>query len=204
MTWNALGIEGAWVIKPRVFEDSRGSFREGFRASEFAQVVGHPFHLAQMNISESKAGVLRGIHFAVLPESQAKYVTCVKGSVIDYVIDIRVGSPTFGQWEAVQLDSSVPMSVYLSEGLGHAFMALEDDSTVAYLCSTPFTPSREFGISPFDPELAVQWPTVNAQGLALEPVLSEKDADAPTLAQAAQMGLLPNYQEVVDFRTSLR
>lgn len=204
MTWNALGIEGAWAIKPQVHADLRGSFREGFRASEFAQAVGHPFHLAQMNISESKAGVLRGIHFAILPLSQAKYVTCVKGSVVDYVIDIRVGSPTFGQWEAVELDSADPASVYLSEGLGHAFMSLEDDSTVAYLCSEPYTPSREFGISPFDPELAVQWPSTNAKGVPLEPLLSEKDAEAPTLAQAAEMGLLPDYQELLDFRASLR
>lgn len=204
MEWNELGIEGSWAVVPKVYGDERGSFREAFRADEFAEVVGHPFHLQQMNISVSKAGVVRGIHFAVLPESQAKFVTCVRGAVIDVVVDIRLGSPTFGKWEMVELDSRDPKAVYLSEGLGHAFISLEDDSTVAYLCSTTYHPEREFGVAPFDPALGIEWPTQDREGNPLVPILSGKDMQAPNVAEAAETGILPVYDEMVEFRKSLR
>ena len=100
-------------------------------------MTGHAFDMRQANCSVSAAGVLRGLHFAQLPPSQAKYVTCVKGSVFDVVVDIRVGSPTYGRWDSVLLDDVDRRSVYLSEGLAHGFLALQDDSTVMYLCSAP-------------------------------------------------------------------
>src|SRR5690606_18710753 len=99
--------------------------------------------LRQANCSVSSARVLRGLHFARVPPSQAKYVTCVRGSVFDVVVDIRVGSPTFGRWDAVRLDDRDRRTIYISEGLGHAFLALEDDSTVMYLCSAQYDPQRE-------------------------------------------------------------
>ena len=131
-------------------------------------------------------------------------MTCVRGAVIDVVVDIRLGSPTFGKWEMVELDSRDPKAVYLSEGLGHAFISLEDDSTVAYLCSTTYHPEREFGVAPFDPALGIEWPTQDREGNPLVPILSGKDMQAPNVAEAAETGILPVYEEMVEFRKSLR
>jgi dTDP-4-dehydrorhamnose 3,5-epimerase len=100
-----------------------------------------------------------------------------------------VGSPTFGQWEAVRLDDAARAALFLAEGLGHAFMALTDDATVMYLCSEGYAPHREHGIHPLDPALGIDWPRDAG------PLLSEKDAQAPTLERAAALGLLPDYQE---------
>jgi len=141
-----------------------------------------------MNISVSKAGTVRGVHFADVPPGQAKYVQCLAGSVLDIVVDIRVGSPTFGQWEAVELDDSARRALYISEGLGHAFCALSDSATVGYLCSEPYAPDREHGVHPLDPALGLPWPEPD------QSLLSPKDAAAPTLSQAADQGLLPDYQ----------
>ncbi|WP_340384305.1 dTDP-4-dehydrorhamnose 3,5-epimerase [Streptomyces sp. SS7] len=193
----ALGIEGAWVDTPRVFADDRGRFHEWFRSEDFRAAVGHPFTFEQANCSRSVRGTLRGVHAAAVPPGQAKYVTCVGGAVLDVVVDIRVGSPTFGKWEAVRLDDTTHRCVYLSEGLGHAFMALEDRSTVVYLCSRGYAPDREFGIDPLDPALAIAWPD------DVTPVLSAKDAAAPTLAEAERQGLLPSFEECVAFRGRL-
>src|SRR5687768_322282 len=135
MSIEELGIEGAWVFRPRVFPDARGGFHEWFKAPAAAAQLGHRFVLEQANCSVSSAGTLRGVHFADVPPSQAKYVKCVRGAILDVIVDIRVGSPTYRQWRAVRLDDETHASVYLAEGLGHAFMALTDDATVVYLCS---------------------------------------------------------------------
>lgn len=198
-----LGIEGAWVVTPRVHEDGRGAFLEWFRADRFEEAAGHRFDLQQANCSVSSAGTVRGIHFAELPPSQAKYVTCLSGAVLDVVVDVRVGSPTFGEWEAVELDDVARRAVYLSEGLGHAFMALADNAVVAYLCSAPYAPGREHAVHPLDPEVGIVWPVVGRDGGALEPLLSGKDAAAPSLAEALERGLLPDYGEVQAFRRGL-
>jgi dTDP-4-dehydrorhamnose 3,5-epimerase len=199
-----LSIAGAFEVTPRVHGDDRGSFLEWFRADRFAEATGHPFTLAQANASVSAAGTVRGIHFAQLPPSQAKWVTCLHGAVVDVVVDIRVGSPTFGTWEAVALDDEDRRAVYLSEGLGHAFMALEDHSVVSYLCSAPYAPGREHGVHPMDPGIGISWPMTTRGGAPLEPLLSDKDAKAPTLDEAHRSGLLPSYAEVQDFVGSLR
>ncbi|MET9457353.1 dTDP-4-dehydrorhamnose 3,5-epimerase [Streptomyces canus] len=192
-----LSIEGAWVHEPSLFPDERGSFHEWFRGADFRSSTGHDLSLAQANCSVSRRGTLRGVHFADVPPSQAKYVKCVRGAVLDAVVDIRVGSPTYGQWELVRLDDETHASVYLSEGLGHAFLALTDDATVVYLCSEGYAPGREHGIHPLDPELGIEWPA------DVEPLLSDKDAAAPTLAEAAAQGLLPRYEDCVAYRSQL-
>lgn len=197
MGWNPLPIEGAWQVKPETFADARGSFRELFTQTEFEAATGHPFHLAQANTSISRAGVVRGIHFAPTWPSQAKYVTCLRGAIIDYVVDLRVGSPTFGKFTSVTLEANEPGGVYISEGLGHAFIALADDTTVTYLCSTVYAPQREFGIVPTDPQIGIDWPKWTQAGEKLEMILSEKDAAAPTLAAAREQGLLPDYAEFI-------
>jgi len=181
-----LTIEGAYEITPVQHGDDRGTFLEWYRFDKLAEVVGHPLDLAQANLSASAREVVRGIHFADVPPGQAKYVTCVSGSILDVIVDIRVGSPTFGAWEAVPLDDRERRAVYLAEGLGHAFCALTEGATVTYLCSSVYRPGHEHGINPLDPALDIAWPVA-------EPQLSTKDAAAPTLAEALDAGLLPDY-----------
>jgi dTDP-4-dehydrorhamnose 3,5-epimerase len=199
-----LTVPGAWEITPKQFGDPRGVFLEWFKSEAFAEAVGHPLDLQQANCSVSAAGVLRGIHFADVPPGQAKYVTCAKGAVLDVAVDIRVGSPTFGQWDTVLLDDVDRRAIYLSEGLGHAFLSLEDDSTVLYLCSTGYSPGREHGIHPLDPEVGIVWPTTGRDGRPLEPQLSDKDLVAPTLSEAREQGLLPTLEAVEAYVASLR
>lgn len=153
-----LDIAGAFVVTPRQFPDARGVFMEGFRGDKLAEHVGHRLDVIQTNISVSSKGAVRGIHYADVPPSQAKYVTAVSGSFADYVIDIRVGSPTFGTWCSVDLDTENRRAVYLSEGLGHCLVSREDDSTAVYLCSTSYNPEREHGINPLDADLALIFP----------------------------------------------
>ncbi|WP_406199558.1 dTDP-4-dehydrorhamnose 3,5-epimerase [Kitasatospora sp. NBC_01560] len=196
MKFNELSIEGAWEITPQLHGDARGLFTEWFRFDKLAEVVGHPLRLAQANLSVSSRGVVRGIHFADVPPGQAKYVTCVRGAVLDVIVDLRVGSPTFGRWEGVRLDETERKAVYISEGLGHGFCALSDDATLSYLCSETFNPTGEHGVHPLDPDLGIEWP-------ADAPQLSAKDTAAPTLAEALAGGLLPDYQQVKAFTAGL-
>ncbi|GAA0402262.1 dTDP-4-dehydrorhamnose 3,5-epimerase [Streptomyces luteireticuli] len=193
-----LSIEGAWLRTPTLFPDDRGTFHEAFRAEEFTRHLGRPLDLAQMNVSVSRRGVVRGVHFADVPPGQAKYVTCPRGAVLDVVVDVRTGSPTYGSWEAVELDERNHHALFLAEGLGHAFVALTDDATVTYLCSQGYAPGREHGVHPFDPALAVAWPD------GIVPVLSPKDAAAPTLREAEEAGILPSYEECVAYATGGR
>lgn len=182
-----LPIAGAWVFEPTVFPDRRGVFAAPFQGAAFREALGFDLTVAQTNHSVSGRGVIRGVHFADVPPGQAKYVYCPRGALLDVVVDVRVGSPTFGAYEAVELDDRSCRAVYLAEGLGHAFVALEDDTVMAYLCSTPYNPAAEHTVSPLDPALGLPWPS------EVEPVLSEKDAVAPTLAQAAASGVLADY-----------
>lgn len=196
MTARELRIPGAWEITPALHADGRGLFFEWFTDPAFTAMTGHHFDLAQANCSVSAAGVLRGVHFSELPPSQAKYVTCVRGAVYDVVVDIRVGSPTFGQWDAVLLDDRERRSAYLSEGLGHAFLALEDDSTVMYLCSAGYAPQREHTI--LATSLGIDWPEDHPLNL------SERDAAAPTLDEVQAAGLLPSWADTQAFVEGLR
>ncbi|MBN3457023.1 dTDP-4-dehydrorhamnose 3,5-epimerase [Mycolicibacterium sp.] len=196
MTARELSVPGAWEITPRLHTDDRGYLFEWFTQAGFEAFAGHRFELRQANCSVSAAGVLRGLHFAELPPSQAKYVTCVRGAVFDVVVDIRVGSPTFGQWDSVLLDDRSHRSVYLSEGLAHGFLALEDDSTVMYLCSAGYAPNREHTI--LATSLGIDWPAEHPI------ILSERDAAAQTLEEARAAGLLPTWEDTRAFVDDLR
>lgn len=204
MQYRELKVPGAWEIIPKQIGDARGVFLEWFKNEAFAMAIGHAFDLQQVNCSVSAAGVLRGIHFADVPPGQAKYVACAKGAVLDVAVDIRVGSPTFGAWDSVVLDDVDRRAIYLSEGLGHAFLSLEVDSTVLYLCSTPYAPGREHGINPLDPEIGIVWPTTVRDGHEMAPNLSEKDLAAPNLSDAARMGLLPTASSVAAHLRAVR
>ncbi|ONI84323.1 dTDP-4-dehydrorhamnose 3,5-epimerase [Actinosynnema sp. ALI-1.44] len=192
-----LSIAGVFEFAPRSFEDSRGLFAAPFQGDVFAEAVGHPMRLGQTNHSVSSRGVIRGIHFADTPPGQAKYVYCPRGAMLDVVVDIRVGSPTFGQWDSVLLDAKDFRALYVPEGIGHGFVALEDDTAMSYLCSTGYNPGAEHGITPLDEALKLPWPT------DVEPILSDKDIKAPTLAEAMTAGLLPTYDACVAHYRSL-
>lgn len=181
-----LAIAGSWSVENQVHGDHRGEFVEWFKAPAFEEATGRNFALAQANISRSARGTLRGVHFADVPPGQAKYITCAVGSIIDYVVDIRVGSPTFGQWESIELTAQSRDAVFLEEGLGHAFLALEDDTVVTYLVTDVYRPDREHGINPLDSALGLTFPILLAD---IE--LSEKDREAPGLQEALDAGLLP-------------
>ena len=198
-----LSVPGAFEFTPVQHADSRGVFLEWFREDVFTEATGHPLHLAQANCSVSTAGTLRGIHFAELPPSQAKFVTCASGAAFDVAVDLRVGSTTYGEWDAVLLDEQDRRVVYLPEGLGHAFLALADHTVVSYLCSTPYAPGREHAIHPFDTDIAIQWPTEDRHGTPVSPLLSPKDDAAPSLAQVHEAGLLATYDEALAFARSL-
>ena len=198
MEVRALAVPGAWEFTPRQYPDDRGVFLEWFRADVVNRTIGHTFEIAQSNQSVSRRGSVRGIHYADVPPSQAKYVYCPRGAVLDVIVDIRAGSPTFGVVDHVRLDDVDRRAVYLSEGLGHAFVALTDDATVTYLCSTGYAPDREHGVSPLDPALGIAWPT------DIELLLSDKDRTAPSLAEAAERGTLPTYAECLAYYSSLQ
>lgn len=191
MKLTPLSIEGAWRVIPQQHADERGMFAEWYRFDHLAAAVGHPLHLAQANLSVSRRGVVRGIHFSDVPPGQAKYITCIRGEVYDVVVDLRVGSATLGHWEAVRLDEAERAALYLPEGVGHGFCALSDEATVVYLCSSTYDPARERAVHPFDPDLAVQWPVVDAQ-------LSERDANAPGYRELREQGLLPALGKSAD------
>ncbi len=193
-----LDIPDAFEITPVQHEDDRGVFLEWYRFDDLEEAVGHPFTLRQANISVSRKGVVRGIHFAEIPLGQAKYVTVTSGAVLDFVIDIRVGSPTFGMWDSVLLDTRDRRAVYVAEGLGHLALSLTDDATFTYLVSDIYQPQREHGINPLDPEVGLVFPND-----APELVLSSKDTDAPGLLEAQELGILPSWDQAKAFYRSL-
>jgi dTDP-4-dehydrorhamnose 3,5-epimerase len=192
MSFTPLKIEGSWVFTPKKFPDERGSFHEVFKLPLLSETLGFGFDVKQVNQSVSKAGVIRGIHWADVPPGQAKYVFCPKGAIWDIVVDIRVGSLTFGSWDAAELTAENGRSVLIREGLGHVFLSLEDDTVVNYLCSEPFSPSTEHGINPLDTDLAIPFGSM-ISGANFE--VSPKDEEAPSLQQAKAANLLPVYKK---------
>jgi dTDP-4-dehydrorhamnose 3,5-epimerase len=196
MKTTPLSIDGSWKIEFQRFDDNRGYFYESFKAEDFKTHIGRNFKIKQTNTSSSSKGSVRGIHFAMVPPSQAKLVQCQRGSIRDYVIDIRVGSPTFGKFEVVELGENSASAVFIEEGLAHAFVALENHTVVTYYVSEKYNPEREKGINPFDKTLNVKWPD-------LELILSEKDKQAISLDESKAQGLLPNYDECKKFIKSI-
>jgi dTDP-4-dehydrorhamnose 3,5-epimerase len=194
-----LSVPDSYEITPIQRADERGVFLEWYRFDHLAEAVGHPLSLRQANTSVSKRGVVRGIHFADIPLGQAKYVTVTHGAVLDYVVDIRVGSPTFGQWDSVRLDDVDRRAIYIAEGLGHAFVALTEGATVSYLVSDTYNASKEHGIDPLDETVGLIFPAE-----AGELLLSPKDTEAPSLDEAAAAGLLPRWENVRRYYDSLK
>ena len=187
MTLTALEIEGAWVFDSPIWKDSRGSFREWFKAEEIRNATGKNFEIEQANISISSIGTLRGIHYSLAPKGQAKWITCITGTIKDVIVDIRPDSHTFGKWIEIELSGDSGRAVFISESLGHGFVALKDKTTVAYLVSTPFSPLEEFEINPLDEKIGINW------GVDLKSLkISDKDKNAPLLLDRYNEGKLPN------------
>jgi 5-epimerase len=180
-----LAVPGAFEFTPTSYHDDRGLFVAPYVEPVFVEAVGHPMRVAQTNHSVSRRGVVRGVHFADVPPGQAKYVYCPVGALLDVVVDLRVGSPSFGQVDTVYCDDTEFRAVYVPEGVGHAFVALADTTVMSYLCTVGYRPVAEHTISPFDPDLALPWPA------DIEPILSDRDAEAPSLIEAMTAGILP-------------
>lgn len=197
MRCDPLTVPDSFLFTPTKLADDRGCFYESYREDALADAVGHRFTVAQTNFSVSARGVLRGLHGVLLPPGQAKVVTCHRGAILDVVVDTRIGSPAFGAHSANVLTAKSGAFVYVAEGLGHAFLALTDDTCVGYLCSTRYVPGTQVDINPLDPGLGVDWSMAGA------PLLSDKDATAPPLAVAANSGLLATYDDCLAHYQSL-
>lgn len=187
---SVLSIPDAVLIESEIHSDDRGSFSESYRHDLIAHALGRRLDVAQVNTSVSSRGVLRGVHFAKVPPGQAKLVSVQSGSIADYVIDLRMGGPTYGQWERVDLFASDGRSVFVPEGCGHAFVALEERTVVSYLVTDVYRPANEFGINPFDPQLSVEWPFARS-----ELIMSQRDRDSMSLQDAESGKYLSTWLE---------
>jgi dTDP-4-dehydrorhamnose 3,5-epimerase len=181
-----LSIPGLFVLESPVWSDDRGSFREWFKDEDF-QAAGVTFRARQSNLSISKKNVVRGLHYSMAPEGQAKVVTCAHGELDDVIVDIRVGSPTFGQHEVVHLAAGEERSVYVPVGVAHGFCVTSETGALTYLLSSPFNAQFELEINPFDAELNVGW-TIDG-----EAIVSPKDAGAPTFRERLDAKELPLF-----------
>ena len=189
MELTPLGIEGAWLAESPVWRDDRGYFREWFKHQEIDLKTKFDFSVAQANISVSNKGVIRGIHYSVALEGQAKWITCVSGSILDVVVDVRPNSPTYKKIEYVNLTGDDGRSLLISSGLGHGFLSLAANSTIAYLLTSRYSPENELEIIPTDTDLDIDWHLQLVGGSGL--ILSTKDAQAPTLKEREQNNQLP-------------
>jgi dTDP-4-dehydrorhamnose 3,5-epimerase len=170
-------LDGLLLIEPDTFGDERGFFVETFRADAWA-AAGIDLAFVQDNHSRSRRGTLRGIHFQTSP-GQAKLVRCARGAILDVVVDLRRGSPTFGRWESFVLDDEAMRQLFVPIGFGHGFCVTSEVADVAYKCSSYYDPATEAGIAYDDPSLAIAWPA------DVERIVSERDATAPLLADVA-------------------
>lgn len=169
-------IDGVLIIEPKVFGDARGYFFESFNAKEFAEKTGLNITFVQDNESCSRYGVLRGLHFQLPPFTQSKLVRVVKGKVVDVVVDIREGSPTYGKYEMCELTEENHRQFFVPKGMAHGFVVLSDSAVFQYKCDEFYHPEAEGAIAWNDPDIAIQWP-VSANDI----ILSEKDKHHPLL-----------------------
>lgn len=182
-------VPDAYRIQPEPIPDQRGRFYEALRHESLRAATGHAFEVRQVNSTVSHRNVLRGIHGTTLPPGQGKIVTCVRGAALTMVVDIRVGSPTFGHHEVIRQDPHTATAVYLPDGMGLAYVALADDTCMNYLCTQEYVHGTIIDVDALDPALDLPW------NLSGPPIRSARDAAAPSLAEAAAAGLLPTYED---------
>ena len=197
MKGHELTIKGAWEITLEPFADERGKFFESFKLNSLEKIIGRQFYIKQSNTSISKRGTIRGIHYAQKMPSQAKYIQCQNGSILDFIVDLRVGSPTFAQHLSIKLESDIPKAIFIEEGLAHAFIALEEKTIVTYLVNQYFNLANEYGVHPLDKDLAIKWGDFDY-------TISEKDLKAKTVSEMKEMNLLPIYDECSQFIKNLK
>lgn len=185
MKFEMFEFGSTWLVTSEVHHDNRGSFREAFRRDLFLQFSQLDFNPVQINSSISKKGVLRGIHYSISEVGQAKWVSCLRGEIEDYVIDLRLNSPTFGKWKSITLSSENGLSIIIPTGFGHAFEARTDDCLVSYALTSTYDPKTEMTISPNDPTINVEW-------VHLTPEISDRDKFAPTLDELVSSGNIPS------------
>ena len=179
-------MEGPLLITPQVFGDDRGFFYESWNQRRFDEAVGKSTSFMQDNHSRSSRGVLRGLHYQLEPEPQGKLVRCTLGAIFDVAIDLRRSSATFGQWVGAELSAENHQQLWVPVGFAHGFLTLSDTAEVLYKASGFWNKGCERSIRWDDPDLAIAWP-LDQLG-ALQPVLAEKDAAAPSLAEALAAG----------------
>ncbi|MBI5681943.1 MAG: dTDP-4-dehydrorhamnose 3,5-epimerase [Deltaproteobacteria bacterium] len=168
-----LSISDIILIEPKVFADERGAFSEAYKHSDFV-CVGIAEYFIQDNYVKSVKGVLRGLHYQKNPKSQGKLVQCVRGEIFDVAVDIRKGSPTYGQWVGIELSSEEHNMLYVPKGFAHGYVVLSDFAEVIYKCTKEYSPQDERGIIWNDPDIKIEWHIK-------EPILSEKDKILPQL-----------------------
>ncbi len=171
-----LSIPEVVLIKPKVFRDGRGFFMETYKYSDFAR-MGIKEYFVQDNYSKSLKGILRGLHFQKNPNAQGKLVLCLKGKIFDAAVDIRKGSPAFGQWVGAELSEENNLILYVPSGFAHGFVVLSETADVIYKCTREYSPEDDRGIIWNDPDINIHWPVK-------DPVLSEKDKNHPALKDA--------------------
>jgi dTDP-4-dehydrorhamnose 3,5-epimerase len=191
MGFDSTGILNCWVFTPQRFLDDRGYFQETFKLSRIHDDLGVEFHVKQINQSKSAAGVVRGIHWADVPPGQAKYVSVARGEIIDFVVDLRSQSPTFGKWKAFNLSESNGRVVLIGNGLGHAFLSLEDETVVTYFCSEEFNPAAERTLNPLDETVSIPFSAYASSAGLGQLSFSPKDAAGPNLQDLLEAGILP-------------
>jgi dTDP-4-dehydrorhamnose 3,5-epimerase len=189
MKISKLSISGAYLAELDIHQDDRGKFYEWFRRDKVEQETKFSFPVMQANTSISNRGVIRGIHYSLHPQGQAKWITCTQGSILDVIVDIRPNSPTYRHYITVELNALQGLAIFIESGLGHAFLSLDENTIVSYLLSSPYSPNHEYEINPMDPDLDIKW---DLEGLGLKhPVISLKDFQAPSLIIQEVSGLLP-------------
>ena len=185
MRFEEFDFGATWIVYSEIYSDDRGEFKETLRRDKFHKLTGLDFRVEQTSCSTSSKGVLRGIHYSVSKLGQAKWVSCLRGEIKDYVVDLRPNSPTFGNWNSTILSAANGKSLIIQTGIGHAFEALEDDSIVSYSLTSAYDPATEMTISPFDDRLSIPWHFEI-------PKVSDRDKNAPTLMEQISKGNLPN------------
>ncbi|WP_289037835.1 dTDP-4-dehydrorhamnose 3,5-epimerase [uncultured Zobellia sp.] len=171
-------LKGCFVIQPRLFEDERGFFFESYQQKKFEEILGEQINFVQDNISVSKKGVLRGLHLQTGVYAQAKLVQVVHGEVMDVVVDLRKGSPTFGQHFKLKLSSKNRTAIFIPKGMAHGFITLSEEATFMYKCDAFYNSASERGVIYNDRDLKIDW-----QFPVEPPIISEKDKLLPTLKE---------------------
>lgn len=181
MQLEALSIPGLKKLTPMRFGDSRGYFSEVFKREWFCKNVANVEFVQDNESLSAQAGTVRGLHFQLEPFAQGKLVRCISGKLIDVAVDIRVGSPTFGKWAAVELSADNGEQLWVPAGFAHGFLTLVDNTMISYKVTAPYSASHDRGLKWDDPEIGINWPFMNTY------IISDKDSKQPTLAE------LPEY-----------